>query len=172
MKTLQPLVTVFLESCPPNFNFPLGGEVAIPQPSESCLLNYLLAGGGLTSADIVRMRKELARNDAYSLAIFAARMAVLSLERKQKELLESSFWALVVDDDRLDWRDVLVSLSIVEDCLLGHNGDIAGLIRSHAEIATERRKKIVLGYLKRRFKMRSVEIMGYKAVQVTDGRLH
>ena len=58
-----------------------------------------------TAAQIVAdIRQNLSRSEIYSWAIFALRIVVLSVQRKDNRLLEVGFWALHVDDDLLDSR--------------------------------------------------------------------
>ena len=163
--TLQSRITQFLATCPSNFDYPLGGDISIPLNTEIDLVNYTIDGGVLTPMIVNEIRSNLSRSDSYSMAIFALRMSALAVERNDPKILKGSFWALIVDNDSLSWRDVLVSLSIVEDCYSRIGGEINSLIDLHLPLATERRTKtIVDGYLKRSTEMRHVETMGYIAV--------
>ncbi len=165
-------INAFLKSCPSTYDYPLGGDTQIPTPEEKILVELFFGNLSIEASLVEIIRKSLSRKDAYSLLVFSLRMGVLSVERNDKRFLQAAFWGLFADDDLLDWRDVLVSLSILEDCLSRINGEITDLIHKNIELATEKRRKTMLdGYLRRSLNMRHVEAMGFKAIFKQDGRL-
>jgi hypothetical protein len=162
----------YLDSGSVDFDFPMGGSIPIPTQSEQDLLNLFIDAPLLTSDVAATFRNTLTQVDAYSLAIFAVRMAVLGVRTNSERPLVSSFWAIVIDNDLLDWRDVLACLAIIEDCCLRIGCDFRQLAHLHLELATQRRKKTIFdGYLVRSGEMRAVGVFGIKAVRGAGGAL-
>ena len=165
-------VLAFLSGILPNYDFPSGGGVTIPTELEWELVELFLKGGPASPYCVQQLRSSLGRNDAYSLAIFAIRMASHSVYLKNINVIEASFWALLADNDLLDWRDVLVGLSIIEDCVIRLGGSFSSIVDNNIQLATARRTKTIReGYMPRTPEMRHVETMGYKAVFDKQGAL-
>ena len=156
----------FLRRCPKNFDFPMGGEVPIPMPTETELVTPFLDGFEFNPIFAEQVRNGLTWNDAYSLVIFGVRMAVVAVRSETKALLENSLWAVCVDDnDLVDWRDILKALSVINDCAVRIGCDFdAAITRVSASAPPRRQNTIREAYLVRDQKMRSVHAMGLKAV--------
>ncbi len=164
-------VYAFLENCPPDFDYPLGGEVKFPIDGELRFSELFPNGFNLNLTEVIDVFGKLTSGDAYNLAIFSLRMAVYAVESNNTRFLNDNLWALCVDRDILDWRDVLVSLSIAEDCCLRMGCDFQNAIEPYIVFTTERRKRtIIQDYFARTSEMRDVETMGYKGI-FEDGRL-
>ncbi len=153
----------FLSSSPRDYDFPLGGEVAIPIDAERDLLTALPAS---VSVELLGMiRPTIQRQDAYTLVIFAVRMAVFAARTKDPIPIKKSLWLLCVDDNEVDWRDVLVALAIIEDCSTNSGTDFRNSLEEVADLAPHRRQHTLReGYLGRTPEMRAVETFGYQVL--------
>jgi hypothetical protein len=172
VQELEERIRRFLASGSAHFDFPMGGTTPIPMQSEQDLVSLFIDAPRLTPSVAAEFRSTLTRPDAYSLAIFAIRMAVLAVRTNSERTLVSSFWAIVIDNDVLDWRDVLACLAIIEDCCLRIGCNFHQLTHLHLDLATQRRRKTICdGYLIRSGVMRTVEVFGFKAVRGADGEL-
>lgn len=151
----------FLTACPDGYDFPIGGELGIPAAFENDFLAIL--GSDMTAPLLERIRQSIKRDEAYSLAIFAVRMAIYGARLSDSAPIEKSLWILSVDDNEVDWRDTLVCLAIIEDCSAQIGFDFSGKITEFAQLAPSRRKNTIIeGYLFRTPDMRNVEALGYK----------
>jgi len=164
-------VRAFLSACPDSYDFPIGGELSIPSAFEQKFLTLL--SGDVTNQLLESVRQNISRNDAYSLVIFAVRMAVHAARTKDTAPIEKSLWILSVDDNDVDWRDTLIALSIVEDCSARSGFNFTNRIAELAQLAPSRRRKTIEdGYLSRTPEMRDVETLGYKPINPDSNELY
>ena len=150
--------------------FPSGGDLAIPLTSEEEFLQALEKGQAELAEVVPAVRMRLSRKQAYALAIFAVRMAILGAKTKGAGVIRHSLISLMFDDDLVDSRDILCALSLVEDCGSRVAMDTGNLLETLVEIATwKRRETIVDGYLARPPNMRTIDVFGYFAVINKEG---
>jgi hypothetical protein len=155
-------IRTFLTSCPPIYDFPLGGSDAIPIEPEKRLLEALARIGQFELAEIPVVRQALTIRDAYSLVTFTTRMAIFSVRSGSTVPILTTIAMIVIDDGLVDWRDVLTALSIIEDCAARMSLDIGELLNSVIPLATEKRRHSIRnGYLGRPVAMRSPAVMGF-----------
>ena len=167
---LKSVIRRFLESCPSDFDFPLGGAVEIPLKTEQDLVTVIHNVGVLGSGDLVALRKDLSIRQAYSLLIFAVRMAVLAARTRSARLITAGLLGIMIDDGAIDWRDLIVALAIIEDCASRLQVDFQTEVEKWVSLATDvRRKTIRESYLSRTAEMRKVELMGYLAAEGSEG---
>lgn len=159
---LQQQIADFFRSRPSGCDFPTGGIIEIPLPSEQALLEAIEQSAPLGEAELLPFRKNLTIRDTYSLLIFAVRMAILAARTGAPGIFRAGLLGVVVDDEVADWRDVLTALSIIEDCASRIGLDFRSELEKALELATEgRRKTIHEGYLSRSPEMRTTRIMGF-----------
>lgn len=163
-------IKLFLAEYPRYLEFPLGGTTAIPMDSEQRLLASIDQEFPIVPDDVAALRGELSRHNAYSLVTFATRMAVFVARTNAASLMEAVSIGLVLDDGLVDWRDMLVALSIVEDCANRLGVDFRACIdRTSTLAADQRRRTIQQGYLTREPKMRDIGVMGFRTEGVGEG---
>ena len=167
-EAIKPLLAQY----PRHIEFPLGGLLPIPTEAEECLLISIKKAPPITAEDVAAIRRELRRHDAYALVVFATRMAVFAARTNSDSNLKAALVGLAIDDCLVDWRDILVSISIIEDCAIRLGVDFATCIQTVSVLAAdERRRTIDEGYLPRPPKLRNVEVMGFTAKGI-GGELH
>jgi len=136
-----------------------------PSEAELALLAALAGDKPPEQEDVIAVRGSLTRRQAYDLLIFACRTAILGARRGDRSVLRAGTYALVLDDDELDHRDVLVRLSIVEDCAKRVGGDLEAVMRDALPLASKHRHAtIVNGYMSRPAHMRGLGVMGLAAL--------
>jgi hypothetical protein len=154
----------FVRSFPKEAEFPLGGELEIPTQAERNLLRVLESGRPFPASTIASLRSELGIHDAYALVIFSVRMAVFAVRRNEAKPLLLGLMGLVIDDGKVDWRDILSALSIVENCAARLGIAFAPAMEEFYPLASpQRRDTIKDGYFAREPDMRKIEIMGFVA---------
>jgi hypothetical protein len=161
-------VAEFLRSYPNDFCFPLGENIEIPMPSEEIAFGNLPFVTGTADLDtVLAIRSTLTVRMSYALLSFAVRSAVLAVRRRSSQLLRSVIPLFVIDDDQVDWRDVITALSIVDDCAERLSMDLSSEIRPFIAIGTGCRQDTILnGYLARTLQMRKIGVFGF---EVKDG---
>ena len=162
---LHDLAIKFYSECPPNFSFPLGGNTPIPFAAEFELAQFLLNGKMLTAYELATVRSALTFRQAYYWVIFSVRIAVNSVRISECNLIEASTWGVVIEDGLVDWRDLLVALSIIEDCASRVGVNFQQLLENKIGLGSEKLQKTIRdGYLARSPEMRSTKVMGYVAI--------
>ena len=151
-----------LATYPSDGFFPMGDD-PIPTGAESRIHEWIADAPLITRDQIASVRSGLTRNQAYNLVGFSLRSLVRFAREQNPERMPSVLFALVVDDDLVDWRDMLGALSIAEDCLRRHDHSFSELITALRPLASERRQSTIDGYLSRSAEMRSPEVMGFSA---------
>jgi hypothetical protein len=162
-------VKAFFAACPRYYELPPGPHRPFPPkepfPSEAdlALLAALTAEQPPSPDDVMAARNSLTRHQAYDLQIFACRMAILAARRAEPAVLRSGTFAMVLDDDRVDRRDVMVHLSIIEDCAKRVGTDLEPLVRDALALASKRRSSTISNYLSLPPERRGLRFSGYAA---------
>lgn len=150
------------ESYPKHMAYCDDEKLQIPTETERAMISEIEKGIPFSQEMIDAVRETLSIHEAYDLVKFAVRTAVFAARTHTPELLHVSALCFMIDS-RLDWRDVLVTLSLFEACAndLGVNSENS--LQKAAELATpDRRELVVDGFLGRTQVMRSPDVMGYK----------
>jgi hypothetical protein len=165
-KVLGDAVDAFLETVPAKVCYRgMGGDVEIPTPAELSLVRAFEASPPRSREDLIPIARRLNLHKAYVLGAFALRMAVLAARSDAIRVLRSGIFGLVIDDDLIDYRDVLVVLSAIEDCSHRLGTDLKTVVEGAASVATERRyNTIVNDYLARPPGLRGLQIMRIEAL--------
>ncbi len=153
-------VTKYLRACPSNFEFPLGGRTPIPFAEELDLLRALQDQNSLRPDVIAAVRTQINMRQTWNLAIFSLRMAVHAARVNSLQILQAAVLALAFDQDQLDQRDVLVGLSIVEDCAKRLGTDLESLANPVTAWASRTVRDAMFGYLARSPNLRGLSVMG------------
>jgi hypothetical protein len=156
-------VSQILTEYPTHIEFPLGGNIEIPLPVEEQLASVIAEMHPANSDHIAAIRDELSRRQAYSLVTFAVRMSVSAVRTNSAPTLHCALLGLVLDDCLVDWRDILIALSIIEECAVRLGVDFANCMASIRDVAVDDRVTTIFdGYLSRPKEMRSVDVMNFQ----------
>jgi hypothetical protein len=155
----------FLEWCPHReYDFPLGGTVPILSDAEHRLVGEITMAMPIATDAVQEIRAGLSRLEAYALVIFAIRSAVAAVRCEDSVILRAGLVGIVIDDELVDWRDILRALALIESCAGRLKVEFAEAIHALSEaFATRGRRETVRGYLERTPDMRRAEVMGYTA---------
>lgn len=163
----------YLAACPPNFDFPWGGETPIPFGAELELMEALSNIDGITRDSLVQLRNALTRRQAYELVIFAVRVAVCSVRTNSARLVDSAILAFLVDDCLVDWRDSIRALSLIEDSARRLGLDLRERMIPLRVLMTERQARTIFeDYFERPSEMRSIGVMRFRAIDTREGLLY
>lgn len=160
----------FLTSCPASYDFPTGGNWPIPSDGELTFLEVLSSHRPKQRADLLPIADQLTIADSYSLVIYSVRMSVYSARLMEPTPLLTALPALVIDDNSVDWRDILMILSIIEDCASRLRLNASIVLEEVAKIASPVRSHTICdGYLSRAASMRTVHVMGFDTIEDQNG---
>lgn len=96
------------------------------------------------------MRRSIEMDDLYALIGFAERAAVFGLRERSAERIVDGLTAVaMVEVKRVDFRDLLVSLSLLHHCALRVGASPSKLFRDAAALAEPGTAQHMLGFLKR-----------------------
>lgn len=168
-RELNQLIRGLIDSYPRDFSFPLGDDLSIPLNSELAFLeaNPITA---IKTADLSGARLSLTLRDAYCLASFAVRVSVYAVRTNAPQCIEPGVLCLVLDDNIIDWRDVLAAISLVDDCANRLRVNLYSLFLNVAQLATEERQGTIFrGYFSRSAEARRISVFGYRAVETIAG---
>jgi hypothetical protein len=139
---------------------PKPGQPIVPTEAELDLLRSLENFGTLTLDDVAETRVRIDLSNAWRLFGFALRMSLHAAQSNSPSILKLSFIGFVLDPDLLDYRDILVRLSMVEDIANRLNVNFIGMVESMVTLASENRARTLKDYLNRTPKLRSLATMG------------
>ncbi len=163
-------ISELLSACPLNFDFPMGGAIEIPMDLEAMVIDAAKGSAALSLESACVLRNRLNQHNAYTLAIFSVRMAVHAVRTKAPEVLQTAIFGLLIDERFVDWRDFLGAISIIDNCANRLGVDLRQWTEKFEYLLSEpRRKSLFDGYFSRSAEMRTVEIMGFKAIESEHG---
>jgi hypothetical protein len=168
-KAITDSVRFFLDSCPEDFVFPMGGDVAIPMQSEESLIACLEKISEIPNISVASLRCNLTVRETYRMLVFAVRMAVHAVRINAPHYLRTGLFGLFIDDKMVDWRDFLCALTIIDDCARRLALSLDDEPNLFSDWITVPNREIIDGYLSRSPEMRRVEVMGYVAQNRSDG---
>ncbi|HWE92735.1 MAG TPA: hypothetical protein VG269_02070 [Tepidisphaeraceae bacterium] len=159
-------IGAFLETIPSDVHYyGMGGDVEIPTSAELSLIRIFETLVLRSRDDVTAIAGELSTHQAYVLATFSVRMAIFAARTNALLELHASTFGMVIDDNLLDWRDVLVALSVIEDCAVRIGTDLSSIMQGAINVASDRRRyTIVSDYLSRSPEMRGIKVMGIEAL--------
>ena len=140
------------------------GDDLIPTATEVDVHRWILDSPSITPKLIGDVRPSLTKRQAYDLVGFTLRSLVHFARVEEAEKMPSVLFTLALDDDLVDWRDMLRALSIAEDCMARNGYDFPESIQQAKALASEPRRSTIDGYLDREPDMRKTEVMGFQAV--------
>jgi hypothetical protein len=146
------------------YGFSGTGRLPIPSAEELNLLDALRRARVTSRADLealVPAEGDLTASDY--LITFAVRMVIHAARTGDPEPLTTALPLLAVDEEA-DFRDVLLALSVVEECGRRLGLDVDALLQSVAPLAGPRRRHTILrGFLSRDPGYRTTQVFGLAA---------
>jgi uncharacterized protein with NRDE domain len=116
---------------------------------ESRLLDTIVRLRPIRASDLEKVRSQLTTVTADQIITFAEDAAEIAARTNRPELLLPGLLGLVVDLDQNDWRDVLTTMSVINDCVLRLQINFEKEISSLLSLATDRRRQTIEGFFKR-----------------------
>lgn len=158
-------VARFINTCGCDYEFPSGGRIELLNESESALF-AILQSDELSTADKINIMSDgLDWSNCYSIVILGVRLAILGVRTTNITAYRCGILAFVAGGPKIDWRDLLGVLAILENC--ADRLDVSFQIESEKVLGLTNDAKmhsIVGGYFSRPDEMRSVDVMGFIAV--------
>lgn len=156
-------ISMFLKSCGRDYEFPAGGKHELLTESEQALLQKIIETKISDQQKVFTLGKGLGWSDCYSLVIFAVRLAILAVRKKQQSLYRTGLIVLVAGSPMVDWRDALGAFAIFTTCGECLGLDFQAEVMSIAATGEEDKFLSTLaGFFSRGDEMRSVEVMGFQ----------
>jgi hypothetical protein len=117
------------------------------------------------------MRRSIDMQDLYALARFGEREAVFGLRERSAERIADGLTAIaMVEVERVDFRDVLMSLSLLHHCALRVGASPDKLFRDAAALAEPGTAQLMLDFLKRPSKDKNLrDAWGLEEVETDTG---
>jgi len=164
-KVLAEAISAFLETVPSSVRYRgMGGDVEIPTSAEMSLVRVFEALFPRCRDDLAPIARGLNVDQSYRVAAFSVRVATLAARTNAIHLLRAGTLGLVVDDNLVDYRDVLMGLSVVDDCTSRLGADLGFVMQDAISVASDRRRDtIVREYLSRLPAWRGIGPMGVEA---------
>lgn len=165
MSSISDAIACFLQDCPQrasHIDFPLMEPVGIPTANESKLVKALGESAPVSLGEIEQLRSQITVRESYWLLVFTLRMAVLAVRTTDARVLKSALLGAIIDDDVLDWRDVLIALSLLEYCAKSLGVDLPAEFGELVTVASLHRRATIALYFRRPSDWRTPEIMGYR----------
>jgi hypothetical protein len=159
----QETVVRLVKSFPRDAEFPLAKSIPIPSREETALLNEIENCVFTSHSDISCADVGLTVLNCYSLVMFSVRMAVCAIHVSDRQVLRSGLTAIAIDEDQVDYRDILRALSLIEYCAKKLHIDFFNELRRVATIATTARSEILQNYMQLDPMWRTIRTMGFKA---------
>lgn len=104
---------------------------------------------------------QMNQSHGYLLLAFAERMAALAIRRDSADLLRTPAAALAIASKLIDFRDVLIVLSLVANSATRLGVDLPTLFPTSVLKSTDELRPSVDGFMKRSVRDRSIQAMGY-----------
>jgi len=144
-------------------------EIALPLEIETKLSEAWPDFESLDRDAWAWVRAAITRNCAGRLLTYAFRMANLAVRTSNESHVYHGFFALVIDESFLDYRDVCCVACALYDAALRVGGRPNDLVRNAARYAAPRRRDVLLGWLGGADYTKNLNSMGFEAVQGENG---
>jgi len=143
-------------------------EAPLPLPVETAVSNSWRLFESLSDEERTKVRARLGRHWPVKLLAYAMRMAILAVRNNDNASLCVGAMALVVDDNRLDDRDVLRVLSVLHDAGIRIGAAPDAIIARVGRFATRERSSLFRSFLDGPRYMKSIHSMGFEAEGAAD----
>lgn len=158
--SLQVALSRFLKAVMKDLPYGYPAAHEEPRPAELDLLSFLGQYGRVSSDEIEPVRQDTALYEAYAFLQFSCRMAIFAARHSDVDVLQTAQIDLVIDNKDVDYREVLILLSIIEDCAIRLGTPLKAVLEEFIPLAVPARQSTIRGYLQRPTAMRGPECMG------------
>jgi hypothetical protein len=139
-------------------------------PVDAAVLRLVEAFDHAGTTEREDLRSRLSLNDFYTLITFARRSCVRALRDDDARPAVAGLTALVmVDADRVDWRDVLVALALVSFVLRELGGGVDSLFNDAISRATPGVAEMLVRFIRPSSEDLDPVNWGVRLVETTDG---
>lgn len=122
----------------------------IESPVDSKIQNLLCEFASASRKERKDVRARLSMNDFYTLLTFSSRMAIFAMRSGNTEQLRLGFTAIsAIDAARIDPRDILIRLSLLNHSASRINADAGDLIKSTLPLASTEVTNIIKAFQRR-----------------------
>ncbi|MBN2005842.1 MAG: hypothetical protein JXA21_20965 [Anaerolineae bacterium] len=167
-ETTSDQLIVNLDALPFSFQFE-----KLPCPGDEQIARLVAHYVSASRVGRAKISSLLSKDSCIKLNIFAERMAMLSVRQNSPERLQEGLIALLMIDSRIDYRDVLMVLSLI--C---HSAGKLGLdLESFFEKVLQYAYRPVVAdsfrrFLRRESQDRSITAMGYREIEGPGGLVY
>ena len=130
----------FLKSYPWEPLFPLGSDIPIPTAQELEFANLISQQNFTCRDEILGIANSLDTSDFYTLITFSVRMAIFSMRVHDVKALKAGIVCFMIDENEVDYRDILRALSILEYCASKSNVNFHDMVVPLCSLASTRRR--------------------------------
>ena len=116
-------------------------------------------------------RNSLSQDNIYTLLEFTKRATIFGIRKKDQSYISNGFIAIaMIDAERCDYRDVLVTLSFLNYGLQKLNIEQNSIVQETVKLSDGKTKKLTEEFFQRSEKNGSIEEMaGYTAIETSKG---
>lgn len=133
------------------------------------MLNVFRTG----SADVrAKVRSSMTTDQAFGLLAYAERMATLSVRNCSLSALENALLAIVLEGFRLDARETILILALIDHSAQRLGADSAALFEQAASQASNEAAGYLREFASRKPDTRSIEAMGYSEGMGPEGFIY
>jgi len=156
--TLSDEVRAFLEAVSKTKPYRMIASGEMPSEAEVRLFEAIKCVP-VSEQEMTKVRSWLNMEQAYFLVNFARRMAVYAARIGDVAILKRCVLGFVFDENLVEWRDILMDLSIVEDCAVRLGADLDTALKANLQFASDKRRETINGYCSRPPEMRGLKVM-------------
>lgn len=131
----------------------------MPTEAEVRLSEAIKRSAPISEQEVLLVRSRLDLEQAYFLVNFARRMAVYGARINDVDVLTRCTLGFVLDENLVEWRDILIDLSILEDCAVRLGADTEAVLEASLRFASDKRRETIRGYCSRPPEMRGLKVM-------------
>lgn len=117
----------------------------------------------LAPADREAFLTPFSMDQSFTLLLFAIRMAMLAVREHSTQRIVDGLMALVIEDCRLDWREVLIVCSLLNHSAQLIGADATALFDRAAGMASPTTAEHLRGFVRRDPGLQRVESFGWRA---------
>ena len=154
---------------------PRAGEFGLlnpsPQPYDRALREFCSGFAIQTEGQREAIRGAISMGEFYILMGFADRSAVFALREGDPAILQDGLTALaMIDGERIDFRDVLMSIALLNHSAERLQVDVAATFESAAALAEPRTAELLRSFVRREPSSKSLEkSWGHREVELDSG---
>jgi hypothetical protein len=118
-----------------------------------------------------KIRQSISQNEIYTLLEFTKRATLLGVRKKEPYYIHNGFVAVsMIETERCDYRDVLVTLSFLNYGLKKLNLNASTVFKEAIQLSEENTRKLINEFAERPPNNKSLETMGgYTAIETANG---